>query len=229
MAQSARHSRNFLPFRAVTSTRPAVGSTSRLIIRRSVDLPAPEPPITPINTPSATDKLTPSTAAFAPNQRDAPSSTNMRHLHRALACPRPCTVTPCLTLFGNCFVTPGRRAAVILLIRHTKLRYQTAGSVAMGDPETGGSTGHRRQAIFVTVPWRSRCWRLSSRVTRPPQISGQGPRGTPKLLRVIIRAATAVAAGRYLRGGSKRSNGLDKLATARALQTRMSLLCLLAP
>jgi len=52
IAQRPRQSQSRRPRRAVTSTPsnrilPSLGSTSRLIIRKSVDVPAPERPITP--------------------------------------------------------------------------------------------------------------------------------------------------------------------------------------
>jgi hypothetical protein len=43
------------------STRPALGSTSRLIMRSRVDLPAPDVPTTTAIAPSSTEKVTSST------------------------------------------------------------------------------------------------------------------------------------------------------------------------
>src|SRR5271168_2871310 len=58
IAQRARQFTSATPFGRVTSISakrmlPEVGVSSRLIIRRSVDLPAPERPITPINLPDS--------------------------------------------------------------------------------------------------------------------------------------------------------------------------------
>src|SRR5215471_19259291 len=57
--------------------RPSVAGASRLMVLSSVDLPAPERPITPINPPLATEKEAPSSAAFVPKRHVKPSTTNM--------------------------------------------------------------------------------------------------------------------------------------------------------
>src|SRR5262245_56128948 len=83
MAERARHCRNSRPRSAVTSVpsnrmRPSLGSASRLIMRRRVDLPAPERPITPTNLPGAIEKEALSTAALVPKRHVKPSTTSMQ-------------------------------------------------------------------------------------------------------------------------------------------------------
>ena len=100
MAQRARQWRNSRPRRTPVSApfqmiRPALGSISRLIMRSSVDLPAPEGPITPTNWPFGISRDTPSTARLRPKSRVKPSSTNMLRrtitLERAAGCQRGVT------------------------------------------------------------------------------------------------------------------------------------------
>ena len=50
-------------------TWPAVGSSSRTIVRPSVDLPQPDSPTSPSVSPSFTSKLTSSTACTRPTSR----------------------------------------------------------------------------------------------------------------------------------------------------------------
>src|SRR5262249_43855915 len=58
--------------------RPSVAGVRRLMVRSSVDLPAPERPITPTKEPGATEKEALSTAAFVPKRHVKPSTTNIR-------------------------------------------------------------------------------------------------------------------------------------------------------
>src|SRR5882762_8453666 len=58
--------------------RPSEGSARRLIIRNSVDLPAPERPITPTKPPGAIENDALSTAAFVPKRHVKPSTTSMQ-------------------------------------------------------------------------------------------------------------------------------------------------------
>ncbi len=77
MAQRARQSRRSRPRSAVTSAPskamlPSLGSTSRLIMRSSVDLPAPERPTTPTKLPGSIARDTSSTASLPPKRRLTP-------------------------------------------------------------------------------------------------------------------------------------------------------------
>jgi len=54
-----------------------------LIVRSSVDLPAPERPITPTKPPGTTEKDALSTAAFVPKRHVRPSTTSI-HFSRRL-------------------------------------------------------------------------------------------------------------------------------------------------
>jgi len=56
---------------------PWLGVSSRLIIRNSVDFPAPERPITPMKRPASICNETLSTAALAPKRRETLSMTSM--------------------------------------------------------------------------------------------------------------------------------------------------------
>ena len=75
IAQRARHTDRSRPLSAHTSPpgasslrmRPLVGSTSRLIMRSSVDLPAPERPMMPSICPRGTSNVRSSTATSDPN------------------------------------------------------------------------------------------------------------------------------------------------------------------
>src|SRR3981189_1113473 len=58
--------------------RPSDGSARGLIIRSSVDLPAPERPITPTKPPGAIENDALSTAAFVPKRHVKPSTTSMQ-------------------------------------------------------------------------------------------------------------------------------------------------------
>src|ERR1700758_4033708 len=58
--------------------RPSVAGARRLMVRSSVDFPAPERPITPTKPPGATEKEALSTAAFEPKRDVKPSTTTMR-------------------------------------------------------------------------------------------------------------------------------------------------------
>src|ERR1700754_3191339 len=57
--------------------RPSVGSARRLIIRSSVDFPAPDRPMTPTKPPGAIENEALSTAALVPNRHVKPSTTSM--------------------------------------------------------------------------------------------------------------------------------------------------------
>src|SRR5665213_1820783 len=78
MPQVARHLRSSAPFSAVTSLPfqailPALGSTNRLIHRKSVDLPAPDLPTTPIKAPAGISSVTFFKAALPLNVFASPS------------------------------------------------------------------------------------------------------------------------------------------------------------
>ncbi len=60
-----------------TGSGPALGSTRRLIMRSSVDLPAPERPITPIKLPRGTENDALSTAVLLPNRQVSSSTTSI--------------------------------------------------------------------------------------------------------------------------------------------------------
>src|SRR5271166_6522633 len=82
IAQRERQFASAAPLRRVTSIspkrmRPELGVSSRLIIRRSVDLPAPERPMTPTNLPDSMSSDTLSTAALEPYRRVRPSMYSM--------------------------------------------------------------------------------------------------------------------------------------------------------
>src|SRR3712207_8902295 len=69
--------------RPSTSTVPALGSTSRLSNRTSVDLPEPDSPMTTNSSPRSTAKLTSWTASVAPvrrriSERPRPSSASRK-------------------------------------------------------------------------------------------------------------------------------------------------------
>src|SRR5579883_1092500 len=83
--------------------RPSVAGARRLMVRSSVDFPAPERPITPTKLPGATEKEALSTAALAPKRHVKPSTTNMR-------CSGLHPLRPPLALVSYSFVT-GRIAA----------------------------------------------------------------------------------------------------------------------
>src|SRR5918993_3430547 len=90
MAQWARHSRTRRPLSASTSTPsqsilPEVASVSRLIMRSSVDLPAPERPMMPTIWPLGTSNETSSTATSAPNFLVRRSSFSIFPLESMLA------------------------------------------------------------------------------------------------------------------------------------------------
>src|SRR5690348_10900697 len=86
--------------------RPSEGSARRLIIRSSVDLPAPERPITPRKLPGATENDALSTAAFVPKRHVKPSTTNMQS-STASPCP---SLSPgfysCVTALPRCSDRP---------------------------------------------------------------------------------------------------------------------------
>ena len=82
MAQRARQSRSARPCSPLTTwpfqrMRPPLGVSSPLIIRSSVDLPAPERPITPTKLPGRISSDSVSTAVFAPYRRDNPSMVSI--------------------------------------------------------------------------------------------------------------------------------------------------------
>ena len=56
---------------------PELGSARRLIMRSSVDLPAPERPMTPTICPCGMSKVTESTASLFPNRRETFLSSNI--------------------------------------------------------------------------------------------------------------------------------------------------------
>src|SRR6266404_2804750 len=64
--------------------RPSLAGVRRLIVRSSVDLPAPERPITPMKPPGATENDALSTAALVPKRHVKPSTTSI-HISRLLA------------------------------------------------------------------------------------------------------------------------------------------------
>ena len=71
MAISRCTSRREPAFRCVMSRpskviAPSVGSISRLMLRSSVDLPAPEGPMIVMNSPGSAAKFTPDSAAAVP-------------------------------------------------------------------------------------------------------------------------------------------------------------------
>jgi hypothetical protein len=63
------HTSTVSPNTSSHSTRPVVASVSRLIMRSSVDLPAPERPMMPTIWPVGTSNETSSTATSEPNLR----------------------------------------------------------------------------------------------------------------------------------------------------------------
>src|SRR5688572_5814639 len=90
MAHWARHSRTLRPLSASTPTPsqsivPDVASVSRLIMRSSVDLPAPERPMMPTIWPLGTSNETSSTATSEPNFLVRRSSFSIFPLESMLA------------------------------------------------------------------------------------------------------------------------------------------------
>ena len=94
IAQRARHCLSARPRKAVTSVSPkricpAVGSPSRLIMRKSVDLPEPDWPITPRSWPAGTTSDTWSTARLPPKLLITPSNRSIEPLDGSPAWPVP--------------------------------------------------------------------------------------------------------------------------------------------
>ncbi len=84
IAQRMRQSRRSAPLSVVTSRPfqamlPSDTSRSRLTIRSSVDLPAPDRPITPTKLPGTIARLTSSTAVLEPKRRETPLISSMRN------------------------------------------------------------------------------------------------------------------------------------------------------
>src|SRR5690349_22362244 len=94
MAQRERQACRRPPRKAVTSSpfqriRPLEASPRRLIARSSVDLPAPDRPITPTNPPSATSRVKSATATLSPKRLFRPRSeehTSELQSRRDLVC-----------------------------------------------------------------------------------------------------------------------------------------------
>src|ERR1035438_895564 len=88
--------------------RPCVGCARRLMVRSSVDLPAPDRPITPTKPPGAMENDALSTAAFVPKRHVKPSTTSMPCSSAQLAPPLAPVFNSYVTAALHCGDRPHR-------------------------------------------------------------------------------------------------------------------------